>query len=42
MVRIHIGKKPPKGYKEISSIHLGRGMWMFSLEKDDDKQTVRN
>ena len=32
---IHIGKKVPKGYREIPglSIHLGKGLWMFRLEK---------
>lgn len=32
---IHIGKKVPKGFKEIpGSIHLGNGIWMFNCEKE--------
>jgi hypothetical protein len=31
---IHIGKKVPKGFRELEgSIHLGNGMWMFRMEK---------
>lgn len=32
-VFIHIGKKAPKGYREISAVHLGRGIWMIRLER---------
>ena len=30
---IHIGKKAPKGFKELPrAIHLGRGIWMMRIE----------
>jgi len=41
MVIIHIGKKIPKGYKEISAIHLGKGIWMFSMEPVKKENEVR-
>jgi len=31
-----IGRKPPKGYREVSAMHLGHGMWAISCEKDLD------
>lgn len=32
---LHIGKKVPKGWREVAglSIHLGKGVWMFKCEK---------
>lgn len=36
---IYIGKRVPKGFVELAgSIHLGRGMWMFNIEKEVLKQ----
>jgi hypothetical protein len=33
MVMVHIGRKVPKGFKEVAgSIHLGRGVWMLRME----------
>ena len=35
MVRIlHIGKKAPKGYKEVAGgVHLGKGLWILPIDK---------
>lgn len=30
----HIGRKAPKGYKELpGAIHLGKGIWIIPIEK---------
>ena len=30
---VHIGKKVPKGFKELpGGIHLGKGMWILPME----------
>lgn len=31
---VHIGKKAPKGWKEISAMHLGNGIWAITCEKE--------
>lgn len=36
MVIIYVGKKVPDYYEEISSTHLGKGIWMFSCELKPD------
>lgn len=36
MVIIYVGKKVPDYYEEISAIHLGKGIWMFSCELKPD------
>ena len=34
----HIGRKVPKGFKELpGGIHLGKGIWILKMEKDDAK-----
>lgn len=33
-MRIHIGKKAPKGYRELpGGVHLGKGIWMLRVER---------
>ena len=33
MTMLHIGKKVPKGFKELpGSIHLGKGIWVLRME----------
>jgi hypothetical protein len=33
-VLVYIGKKAPKGFKELSGgIHLGGGIWILKIEK---------
>lgn len=35
---IYVGKKVPKGFKEVAgSIHLGKGIWMFKVVSDEDE-----
>ena len=29
---IHVGRKVPMGFRELSAIHLGRGIWMILME----------
>lgn len=29
---LHIGRKCPKGYREVSGMHLGKGVWMLRCE----------
>jgi hypothetical protein len=37
MTMFVIGKKVPKGFTEVSgSIHLGNGIWMFSVVYEKD------
>ncbi len=35
MIRIlHIGRKAPKGYEEISgAVHIGKGIWILPVKK---------
>lgn len=34
---VHIGRKVPKGLREVAgSIHLGRGIWAFRCEVDKE------
>lgn len=34
---IYIGKSVPKGFKELpGSMHIGKGIWMFNIEKESD------
>lgn len=35
-MRIHIGKQVPKGYVEETSMHLGKGIWMFRIRKNEN------
>lgn len=36
-MRLHIGRKAPKGYKEIGkSMHLGCGIWVMQIAIDHD------
>ncbi len=36
---LHIGKKVPKGFKELGGgIHLGRGLWVLPMEKVEVKE----
>lgn len=28
-----IGRKPPPGYREVTAMHFGKGMWAISCEK---------
>jgi len=30
---LYFGRKCPKGWKEISGMHLGHGLWMLRIEK---------
>lgn len=30
---LYFGRKPPKGWTEVSAMHLGRGYWMFRIVK---------
>jgi hypothetical protein len=40
---IHIGKKAPKGFKEVAgSIHLGKGIWALKCESEDLKSRQSN
>lgn len=35
-VIIHIGRRAPKGFREVAgSVHLGRGIWALRCVKDD-------
>ena len=35
MKMIHIGRKVPKGFKELAgAVHLGKGIWILPMEKD--------
>lgn len=41
MVIIYVGKKVPEYYQELAgSIHLGKGVWMFSCELKPDWQII--
>lgn len=32
---LHIGRKAPKGFKELpNAIHLGKGIWLMWIEKE--------
>lgn len=32
-MRIHIGKRVPKGFVELpGAVHMGKGIWMFRIE----------
>ena len=36
---IHIGKKAPKGWKELAgAIHMGKGIWLMWIERIDKKK----
>ena len=43
---VYIGRNPAKftrqGWKEISAMHLGHGVWMFTLEKRKEKYGAKN
>jgi hypothetical protein len=35
MVMIHIGRKVPKGFRELDgAIHLGKGIWVIPMEPE--------
>ena len=37
-VIIHIGKKAPKGFVELpGAVHLGHGIWMFRMERNEQR-----
>jgi len=39
---LHIGKKVPKGWKEIgASMHLGKGIWMFNCEPPNVEALIK-
>jgi hypothetical protein len=39
MIRLHIGKKVPKGYEELpGSIHIGKGIWIFKIVKSGESR----
>ncbi len=39
---VHIGKKVPKGFTELSgSIHMGKGVWAFRCELDKTHALVQ-
>ena len=31
-----VGRKPPPGYREVQSMHMGNGMWLISCVKVDN------
>lgn len=31
---IHVGRKAPKGYRELGAIHLGKGVWIIPIEPE--------
>lgn len=32
LIRLHIGKKVPKGFEELpGSFHLGKGLWILKM-----------
>jgi hypothetical protein len=35
LIILHVGKRIPKGFKELpGSVHLGKGIWLFKIEKE--------
>jgi hypothetical protein len=35
---IHVGRKVPKGFVELpGSVHLGKGMWIFKIKREDER-----
>ena len=34
VVLLHIGKKAPKGWREVSAMHLGKGIYAIRCEKE--------
>jgi hypothetical protein len=34
---IHIGRKAPKGFREINAMHIGHGVWLILCEPIEDQ-----
>lgn len=32
MTLLHVGRKAPKGFRETGGMHLGKGIWMLTIE----------
>ena len=38
---IHVGRKAPKGFVELpGGIHLGKGVWMLPIQKEDTPELL--